>query len=56
MRHEKLVQRKLSVKILAYFLDALRVSRLGEVRVKPTWIAFQQVLATTQVLPRPCPH
>jgi len=54
--HEEFMQRKLPVKILANFLDTLRVSRLGEVSVKTTWIAIQHVLATTQVLPRSGPH
>ena len=55
-RHEELVQWKLAVKVLANFLDALRVSRLAKVGIKPTWIAVQQVLTTTEVLPRSSPH
>ena len=54
--HEELVQWKLAVKILANFLNTLRVSRLSKVRVETTWIAIQQVLAATQVLPRPGTH
>ena len=55
-RHEELMERKLAMKIFADFFDTLWVSRLGKVRIKPTWIAFQQVFATTQALPCPCPY
>jgi len=50
------MERKLAMKIFADFFDTLWVSRLGKVRIKPTWIAFQQVFATTQALPCPCPY
>ena len=39
--HKQLMQWKLTVKILANFLDTLRVSHLGEVCVKPTWITIK---------------
>jgi len=55
-RHKQLMWWKLAMEILANFFDALRVSRLGQVRVKPTWIAFQQVFPTTEVQPSPCSH
>jgi len=55
-RHEEFMQRKLTVKIFANFLDTLRVSCLSEVGVKATLIAIQQVLASTQVLPCSGPH
>ena len=54
--HEKFVQRKLTVQVLANFLDTLWVSRLSHVSVKTTRIAIEQVLATTQVLPCSSPH